>query len=93
MDFESLLIELQMCSDKKTYFGDFIVGMDQQNSVDAKKFRSVLNNFGLKNYVTKATHNLGHTLDIIIDFVENSIVRSVYVEPQYTFSDHIVVNF
>jgi len=51
-----------MCSGKKIYLGDFNVWMDQQNSVDANKFRSVLNNVGLKNYVNKATHNLGHTL-------------------------------
>ena len=62
---------------QKKYFGDFNVWIDQQNSVDAKKFRSVLNNFGLKNNVSKATHNLGHTLDLIIDWVEDSIVESV----------------
>ena len=82
-----------MCSGKKIYLDDFNVWMDQQNSVDANKFRSVLNNFGLKNHVNKATHNLGHTLDLIIDCVENSIVGSVYVEPQNTISDHMVVNF
>ena len=78
---------------KKKHLGDFNVWMDQQNSVGAIKFRSVFNNFGPKNHVKKTTHNLGHTLDLIIDFVENSIVGSVYVEPQTTISDHVVVNF
>ena len=55
--------------------------------------RSVLNNFGLKNHVNKATDNLGHTLDLIIDCFENSLVGSVYVGLQYTISDHMVVNF
>ena len=55
--------------------------MDQQNSVDANNFRIVLNNFGLKNHVNKATHNLGHTLDLIIECVKSSRVGMVYVEP------------
>ena len=67
--------------------------MDQQNSVDANKFCSVLNNLGLKNHVNYATHNLGHTLDLSIVCVENFIVGSVYVEPQHTISDHMVVKF
>ena len=60
-----------MCSGKKKYLGDFNVWMDQQNSFDANKFRSIPNNFGLKNHVNKAKHILGHTLDLIIDCVEN----------------------
>ena len=67
--------------------------MDQQNIVDANKFRSILNNFGMKNHVNKATHNLGHTLDLVIECVENPIVRYINVEPQNTISDHMVVNF
>ena len=82
-----------MCSGKKLYLGDFNVWMDQQNSVDANKFRGILNNYGMKNHVNKATHNLGHTLDLVIDCVENSIIGNVYVEPQNTISDHMVVNF
>ena len=78
---------------QKKYFGDFNFWMDQQKSVDANKIRSVLVNFGLKNHVNKATHYLGHTLDLIIDCVENCIVGSVYVEPQNTISEHMVENF
>ena len=76
---------------KKHYLGNFNVWMDQQNCVVANEFRSELNNFGLENHVNKATHNLGNTLDIIIECVENSIVGSVYVELQNTVSDHMAV--
>ena len=69
------------------------VWRDQQNSVLANKFRSVLNNFGLKNHVNKATHNFRHILDLFIDCVEDSMVGIVYVEPQNTISDNMVVNF
>ena len=92
VDFESSLIESQMSSGKKTYLGDFNIWMDQQNSVDANKFRSILNNFCMKNQVNKATHNLGHSLDLVIDCVENTVVRCVNVEPQNTKSDHMLVN-
>ena len=76
---------------QKNYIGDFNVRVDQQNSVNANKFRSMLNKFGLKNHVDKDTHNLGHTLDHINVCVENSTVGSVYVEPQNTISDHMKV--
>ena len=91
--FESLLRESQTYSSKKKYLDEFIVWMDQQNSVDANVFRSIFNNFGLKNHVNKATHNLGLTLDLIIDCVENSIVGIVYIEPQNTISDHMIIIF
>ena len=47
----------------------------------------------MKNHVNKATHNLGHTIDLVIDCDENYIIGNVHVEPQNTISDHIVVNF
>ena len=55
MDFDILLIESKLYSGKKCYLWDLNVWMDQQNSVDAYKFRSILNNFGLKNHVKEAT--------------------------------------
>ena len=67
--------------------------MDQQNSVDANEFRSILYNFGMKNFANKATHNLEHTLDLVIECDENPVVRCIIVEPQNTLSDHMVVNF
>ena len=82
-----------MCSDKKLFRGDFIVWMDQQDSVDANEFRIILNNFRMKNQVNKATHNLGHIFDHVIDCVEKSIVACVNVEPQNTITDHMIVIF
>ena len=80
-----------MCSGKKLYLGDLNVWVDKQNSVDANTFRSILNNFGMKRHVNKATQNLGHTLDLVIDCVENSIVGSVNVQPQITIPVLMVV--
>ena len=57
--------------------------MNQRNSVDANKFRSILNKFGKENHVNR---------DLVIDCVENSIVGIVNVEPQSIISDHMVAN-
>ena len=45
------------------------------------------------NFVNKATHNLGKTLDLVIDCVENYIVRCENAESQNSISDHMVENF
>ena len=74
-----------MCTGKKTLFGRF-------QYLDANKICSLLNNFGMKNHVNKTTHNFGHTLDLVIDCVENSVVGCVNVEPQNTIYVHMVVN-
>ena len=60
VNFEILLLELQMYSDKKKNFilGDFNVWMNHQYSADANKFRSIVNNFSLNDIVNKATHKL-----------------------------------
>ena len=78
---------------QKNNLDDFKGWFEQQNSVDANNFWYFTNNFSLKNHVNEATHNFGHTLDLIIDCVENSIVESVCVEPQNTISDRMVVKF
>ena len=64
----------------------------EQNRIDANKFRSILNNFSIKIHLNKATHNLGHILDLVIDCVDKSIVGCVNVERQKTITDHMVVN-
>ena len=38
------------------------------------------------------THNLGHTLDLVIDYVENSVGGKVNVELHNTICDYLVVN-
>ena len=48
VEFESLLKDSQMCSGKKKFLYGFNVWFDQRNSVDASKFRSILNIFGIK---------------------------------------------
>ena len=78
---------------KQLYLGDFNVCIDQQNSVDVNKFRSILNDFVMKNHVNKATHNLWHILDLVFECVENSKVGCEKIEPQNIISDHMVQNF
>ena len=56
---------------KKLDLGDFNFWMDQQNSVDANKFRSILNIFGIQNHVKRPTHNLGHPLTLLLIVLKN----------------------
>ena len=70
----------------ENFLGDFKVCINQRNSVDPNKLRSILNHFGLKN-------RLGYILDLVIDCAENFMIGSVYVEFHNTISDYIVVNF
>ena len=65
--------------------------MDRQNSTGAQIFRSIPNDFGLKNLVNETTRNLDHTFDLAIVCVENSKVGSVNIEPQKTISDQVVI--
>ena len=81
-----------MSSCKKLYMDEFNILMEQQDSVDANIFRSILNSFDMKNHVNKATHYFGHTLDLVIECTENPIVRWINVEPQNTISHHVVAN-
>ena len=78
VDFENLLIESQMCSGKKNCLGDFNVWMDQQKSVDANKFRSVLNSFGLKNHV-KRLHIIYGILLILSSIVLKTLYLGVFM--------------
>ena len=53
----------------------------------------MLNSFGQKCHVNKATHTSGHTLVFVIDSVANAKVCSVNLDPQNTVFDHIGVDF
>ena len=81
-----------MCSGNKRCLGGFIIWMDQKNSFDVNKFRSILNTFGLKIHVNKAANNLGHTLDLVTVRDEKSLVGSVNIERLNKISNHMLVN-
>ena len=66
--------------------------MDQQSSVDANNSCCILNTFGLINIVNKVAHKLRHTIDLVIDRVENLIVVNEIVGPQNTIPVHMVLN-
>ena len=58
------------------YIGDFNIHMNASN-LDTKTFNDFMKNFQPKNLVSFPTHLHQHTLDLIFDDTDNSIVQGV----------------
>ena len=75
--------------------GDFNIHMDNEHDHKTKSFKSMLDEFGLKQHVNVPTHKFGHVLDLVISdqsypnlLLENGPVLEGYVE-----SDHFPLCF
>ena len=66
--------------------GDFNVHMDNAFDDSAKKLKSLLQNFGLKQHVDSPTHSGGHILDLIISKQNTQLIQSMSVTEG--ISDH-----
>ena len=76
---------------KKTIFtGDFNIHMDQVDTLDTITFSDVLDSLNLKNYVGFLMHTQQHTLDLMIDDRDNSIINST--DKGHLLSDHNFVH-
>ena len=71
--------------------GDFNFHVDNIHDRDARLFTELLDNFNLINHVREPTHNLGHTLDLVITRSDSSIVSHVHIDD--IISDHLAVGF
>ena len=75
--------------------GDFNINMDNEHDHKTKSFKSMLDEFGLKQHVNVPTHKFGHVLDLVISdqsypylLLENGPAIEGYVE-----SDHFPLCF
>ena len=67
--------------------GDFNIHINYPKDQDAKLLQDTLNAFNLKQYVNIPTHNLGHTIDLIItsnEYSGNLISRSCISDHRLT---------
>ena len=78
--FESLLTESQMCSGKKIYLRDFNVLIDQQKSVDANKFRSVLNNNNIVSVSVEPPNTISDHMVVNFNIFVDSIAKKKKTE-------------
>ena len=90
-EFSTLLEDLTVTPGYLLVVGDFNFHMDIASDTDSSRFTDLLESAGLQQRVTGPTHRCGHTLDLIIDRREESLllpgVHSVSDLP----SDHYAV--
>ena len=79
----------------QSHVGDFNIHMDNEHDHKTKSFRSMLDEFGLKQHVNVPTHMFGHVLELVISdqaypylLLENGPAIEGYVE-----SDHFPLCF
>ncbi|XP_072046604.1 uncharacterized protein [Amphiura filiformis] len=90
-DFDSLLDEVSSLANKVLIFGDLNIHVNRPAKPEVCKFMNSLCTNGFNQHVTKPTHKLGNTLDLIISRVNdvNIIVDwDVKIPPM---SDHFIV--
>jgi len=79
-----------MSSEPLLILGDFNIHMDLPDDTDCRNMSDLLVSMGLKQHVLQPTHELGHTLDLIITRISDNIIAG----RPYTgelFSDHFPV--
>ena len=70
--------------------GDFNFYMNIIDDSNAKRFRLLMNTFGLLNFVHFTTHISGHALDLVLTRVIDKI-QPLSTEPCDSISDHVPV--
>ena len=89
-EFSDYLESLVMSSEPLLILGDFNIHMDLHDDTDCRNMSDLLVSMGLKQHVLQPTHELGHTLDLIITHISDNIIAG----RPYTgelFSDHLPV--
>ena len=89
-DLASILETLVVQSCPVVVGGDFNIHVDDPADPDAIKLAELLSSFGVTQHVTSATHQAGHTLDLVIAGPDVT-VHDVKVGPPGSISDHSVV--
>ena len=74
-EFSTLLEHLVVAPGNLLITGDFNLHMEITSDPDVIKFTDLLDSAGLKQRVFGPTHNHGHTLDLIIEHEEESLLH------------------
>ena len=81
---------LLLCKEQRLITGDFNIHVDDRQDSCAWKFLELLDGVGLKQHVDQPTHREGHTLDLTITRVSESLIVSTPVVDHF-ISDHAAV--
>ena len=89
-DFTDYLETLILSTEPLVITGDFNVHVDDSTNPDATRLLDLLDSTSLCQRVTQPTHELGHTIDLIITRQSDSIICDSPVT-DHLFSDHLSV--
>ena len=86
-EFSAYLESIILSSEPLLIAGDFNIHVDVVGDPDRVKFLDLLEAMGLLQHVTTPTHESGHTLDLIITWQCDALVKDPPVS-DYHISDH-----
>ena len=86
-EFSDYLESFVLSKEQILIAGDFNIHVDDIKNVDVVTFLDVLESFGLQQHVTQPTHVLGHTLDLIISWYSDNLLKAPPVT-YFFVSDH-----
>ncbi|XP_071481961.1 uncharacterized protein [Diadema antillarum] len=90
-EFEELVCELTTYSWKLLILGDFNMHVDTPRKPDVACFLEIIEEAGLQQHVTTATHKLGLTLDLVISRLDESPVVDCRACDKL-YSDHFIIS-
>ena len=89
-DLSKYLESVILSTEPLVITGDFNIHVDDIDDPDTERLLELLESIGLHQHVDQLTHELGHTLDLIITRQSNAIAYGSPV-PDRLFSDHLSV--
>ena len=72
--------------------GDINIHTETEDS-SSRQMRDILDTFNMKQHITKPTHNMGHTLDIVATFHDKPNLSRIDINEYEDISDHFMVDF
>ena len=84
--------ELSIASGELLMFGDFNLHVDDVCDQYTNTFLDLISSLGLKQHVLGVTHDLGHTLDLVVTRSTEDIVSNFEINDP-ALSDHNAVHF
>ena len=91
-EFSEYLESVILSNDVLCLTGDFNIHVDDHNDSAACRFLDLLESMSLTQHVTEPTHELGHTLDLVITRKSDNLI-SGRPAPDILFSDHLALLF
>jgi hypothetical protein len=73
--------------------GDFNLHVDDSNDFYGNKFKDVLSELNLQQFVQESTHSVGHTLDLVITRSSELLIDNLVVGAPMKITDHRPVTF